>query len=120
MPVYEYQCDKCGKVTEHLRQMSQADAPAVCEKCGSDKTHRVHSVFTASADTAGKSVSLPAGGCVSSRTTSARSIPRSSTFVGTARERRVPIGKKGATTQPPSGAAEVSAKPSPQPTPRLP
>lgn len=59
MPVYEYACEKCGKTTESLRRMADADAPAACEHCGSERTRRVHSVFAAAA---GKGeVSLPMG-----------------------------------------------------------
>lgn len=46
MPVYEYQCQKCSRVTEAIRRMSQADEPIACEHCGHKKTQRVHSVFS--------------------------------------------------------------------------
>ena len=64
MPIYEYQCDKCGKVTEALRSMSEADQPCECESCGSKKTHRLQSEFAAGGAKAGSESSLPAsGGC---------------------------------------------------------
>ncbi|MBI1337908.1 MAG: zinc ribbon domain-containing protein [Phycisphaera sp.] len=69
MPVYEYECGKCEKVTETLRKSSDADAPIVCEHCGSDKTRRMHSVFTAAAAApkrghcAPQSSGGPCGGC---------------------------------------------------------
>ncbi len=47
MPVYEYVCEKCGKTTEALRPMRDADSPIVCEHCKSKKVHRAHSVFAA-------------------------------------------------------------------------
>jgi len=47
MPIYEYACDDCHEVTEALRPMADADAPIVCEACGSRKTRRAHSVFAA-------------------------------------------------------------------------
>ncbi|MCC5828186.1 MAG: zinc ribbon domain-containing protein [Phycisphaeraceae bacterium] len=60
MPIYEYQCNKCGKVTEALRRMAEADQPQPCEHCGHKTTHRMHSVFAA----AGSQVELPVGaGC---------------------------------------------------------
>jgi putative FmdB family regulatory protein len=59
MPVYEYMCEKCEKVTESLRRMSDADQTMICEHCGSDKTHRTHSVFAAQA---GGSESMPSMG----------------------------------------------------------
>lgn len=45
MPVYEYMCEKCKKVTESLRRMSDADEAITCEHCGCDKTNRTQSVF---------------------------------------------------------------------------
>lgn len=51
MPVYEYVCDKCDARMELLRKMSDADAPVQCEKCGSTKVARVHSVFNAGGTT---------------------------------------------------------------------
>ncbi len=60
MPVYEYTCESCGRVTESLRRMADADAPAACEHCGSERTRRAQSVFAAAG---GKSeASLPVGG----------------------------------------------------------
>jgi len=47
MPVYEYECVKCHQTTELLRKMSEADAAATCEHCGSQQTQRVQSVFAA-------------------------------------------------------------------------
>lgn len=47
MPIYEYECSGCGHVTEQLRRMSDADGKVACEACGSRKTHRKHSVFSA-------------------------------------------------------------------------
>ncbi|MCC6680547.1 MAG: zinc ribbon domain-containing protein [Phycisphaeraceae bacterium] len=61
MPVYEYQCSKCGHVTEAVRTMSAADEALPCEKCGS-KTTRQHSIFQAAAGKSSSSSSLPSGG----------------------------------------------------------
>lgn len=61
MPVYEYECQKCGHVTEALRKMSDADAAIACEKCGNAQTHRSHSVFAAGASDS-PAASLPMGG----------------------------------------------------------
>jgi putative FmdB family regulatory protein len=33
MPIYEYQCEKCGEVFEVL-ELSEKDRPEKCEKCG--------------------------------------------------------------------------------------
>ncbi|MAE67127.1 MAG: FmdB family transcriptional regulator [Phycisphaeraceae bacterium] len=45
MPVYEYECNDCGKITETLRRMNEADEKIACTHCGSTKTARTHSVF---------------------------------------------------------------------------
>lgn len=34
MPVYEYYCDRCGKIYESLRPVSRRDEPVPCPKCG--------------------------------------------------------------------------------------
>ena len=62
MPIYEYQCGKCGHVTEALRPMAEADGPMACEKCGSAKTKRRQSEFAAGASKSG-APSIPMGGC---------------------------------------------------------
>ncbi|MFW6060382.1 MAG: FmdB family zinc ribbon protein [Phycisphaeraceae bacterium] len=62
MPIYEYACEQCDAVTEALRKMSEADEPIVCEKCGSDRTKRAHSVFAAGSGDGGGDMSLPVGG----------------------------------------------------------
>lgn len=63
MPIYEYQCDKCGHITEALRAMAQADDPIACEDCGIGKTHRRQSEFAAGGMKAGGPAVPPAGGC---------------------------------------------------------
>ncbi|MCD6352004.1 MAG: zinc ribbon domain-containing protein [Armatimonadetes bacterium] len=41
MPLYEYECSKCGRRFELLRPRSEARQPAQCPFCGSKKTRRV-------------------------------------------------------------------------------
>ncbi len=41
MPIYEYQCDKCGEIFEVLQKHS--DPPPKSHSCGSRKVHRVMS-----------------------------------------------------------------------------
>ena len=55
MPIYEYVCQKCEKVFETLRPMSQSDAPIPCAVCGGKHTKRKISVFFA--ESGGKAVS---------------------------------------------------------------
>ena len=45
MPIYEYQCGKCGKAFERL--VRSAGEAASCPECGSAKTARQLSVFAA-------------------------------------------------------------------------
>jgi len=64
MPMYEYVCEDCQKITEALRPMAQADDAIACQHCNSRKTHREHSVFAAAGTgSAGRSTSLPMSGC---------------------------------------------------------
>jgi len=47
MPIYEYQCDKCGKKFEAMRPSASADDAIPCGKCSSQKTKRIMSTFFA-------------------------------------------------------------------------
>jgi len=62
MPIYEYQCEACGRVTEALRAMREADGPLACEACGSEQTQRMQSEF-APGGAKSNEPSLPMGGC---------------------------------------------------------
>jgi putative FmdB family regulatory protein len=46
MPIYEYECIKCGKKFELLRSMSDSDRNIECPECGADNTRRVFSIFS--------------------------------------------------------------------------
>lgn len=61
MPVYEYECQECGRRFDALRSMSQADAPIACQGCESQNTSRALSVFFASSG--GKIIAGGNGGC---------------------------------------------------------
>lgn len=41
MPIYEYRCQKCGSISEHLRPMCDRDVPAACRtpECGGTGYH---------------------------------------------------------------------------------
>jgi putative FmdB family regulatory protein len=41
VPIYEYQCDKCGEVFEVFQKLS--DPPPKSHSCGSRKVHRIMS-----------------------------------------------------------------------------
>jgi len=47
MPIYEYQCRKCGHSFELLRLMKDADSLVKCPKCHSSKVERQLSMFAA-------------------------------------------------------------------------
>jgi len=42
MPLYEYECDACGKRFEVIQKFSDP-APDACRKCGSGPVHRLQS-----------------------------------------------------------------------------
>lgn len=58
MPIYEYACKKCGKVTELLQKMGTQSAGVPCPACGEDALTKRLSV-TAPAQMAAQ----PASGC---------------------------------------------------------
>ena len=45
MPVYEYECQKCGQKFELRRSMTDNDDEIECPKCGEKHPKRVFSVF---------------------------------------------------------------------------
>ncbi len=54
MPLFEYQCKKCGHRFEELQKGSSAKPPK-CPKCESGKTERQLSTFSASVHEGGGS-----------------------------------------------------------------
>ena len=46
MPIYEYRCNKCGKITEFLEKAYNRPK-ATCAHCGGTKLTRQLSVFSA-------------------------------------------------------------------------
>ncbi|MFZ0731917.1 MAG: zinc ribbon domain-containing protein [Candidatus Sulfotelmatobacter sp.] len=47
MPLYEYQCRRCGHIFEKLRRIADADSDLECPKCHSDEIERQFSTFAA-------------------------------------------------------------------------
>ena len=43
MPIYEYRCNKCGKVSEFLTGMVQEKTEIKCKYCGSKEVHKIFS-----------------------------------------------------------------------------
>jgi putative FmdB family regulatory protein len=46
MPIYEYQCTKCGEAFDIMASLDERDAKAVCPSCGSRHVTRKFGVFT--------------------------------------------------------------------------
>ena len=61
MPLYEYRCRACGDTTEHLRGLSQADAPVACD-CGASDTVRLPSLVARSHTSGGGELPMAGGG----------------------------------------------------------
>lgn len=65
MPIFEYRCRDCGKLSEHL-VFSGGDAP-VCTTCGSANLEKLLSSFAVSTKSAGcgngPMPGCPSGGC---------------------------------------------------------
>ena len=47
MPIYEYECEKCKKVSSFLVRNTETHKAPECPKCGHKKTHRLLSRFAA-------------------------------------------------------------------------
>lgn len=45
MPIYEYRCDECGRLTSVFTKSMSAEADATCTHCGSRKLSRALSRF---------------------------------------------------------------------------
>ena len=46
MPIFEYRCAECGRVTEFLEK-ADAGGRHACEACGSARTEKIFSTFSA-------------------------------------------------------------------------
>lgn len=60
MPIYEYLCLDCRSRFEALRPMAEADGPMVCQRCESEHTSRMLSVFHAHSNSKSTGSSSPA------------------------------------------------------------
>jgi putative FmdB family regulatory protein len=45
MPIYEYKCQKCGRLTSVFQRSADAAAAARCKACGSKRLERAISAF---------------------------------------------------------------------------
>ena len=48
MPIYEYECLKCGERFELRRSMSDSDQEVKCPECGAEDPRRIFSTFATS------------------------------------------------------------------------
>lgn len=62
MPIYEYECKRCGEKFEAMRRFDENDREIKCPKCGAVGPERVLSVFASSADSAERCAPSPSGG----------------------------------------------------------
>ena len=68
VPLYEYECQKCGKLTEILQSRSEADKEVKCPECGSFEMSRKFSTFgvvmgSGKASSTESAASCPTGTC---------------------------------------------------------
>jgi len=59
MPIYEYECEKCGERLELRRSISDNDSEIRCPKCGTENPRRVFSMFTTDSSGAACAPSSP-------------------------------------------------------------
>ena len=62
MPIYEYQCQKCGVVFEKIQTAKQEEGPLKCAACGAEKPRRILSAFSSSKSSESSSPSSCGGG----------------------------------------------------------
>jgi len=61
MPIYEYECLKCGQEFELLRGITANDNDLKCTKCGAEKPRRVVSTFASSGSSDSSGSYAPSG-----------------------------------------------------------
>lgn len=61
MPIYEYECNKCGHKFELRRNIADSDKEIKCPKCGKKSPKRVFSVFGTASSSNSCTPSAPIG-----------------------------------------------------------
>ena len=61
MPIYEYQCRKCGKIFEKIQKVNEGGNSLTCPYCGGKKPEKVLSSFSSSKGTELSSSCGPTG-----------------------------------------------------------
>jgi putative FmdB family regulatory protein len=64
MPIYEYECAKCGARVERLIR-NPADVPKACPSCGAKPLRKALSAFSVGAAVAGHPGHEPSAACAS-------------------------------------------------------
>lgn len=59
MPVYEYECSKCGERFEQRRNVDDSDSEVSCPKCKAREPRRLFSRFATGASDGGCAPSQP-------------------------------------------------------------
>ncbi len=62
MPIYEYKCEKCGKVFEELTLSANSKKTIKCPDCGGDSSRQV-SGFAAISKSSASNCQMPDGSC---------------------------------------------------------
>lgn len=68
MPLYEFRCEKCSKITERLCPIGTNGKGLKCPSCGGGRMRRIMSIFAARSKGEGgatKSVGSSCAGCSS-------------------------------------------------------
>ena len=64
MPIYEYHCNRCGKIFEHLIFSTDEVEILTCPSCGQDDTCRLMSTFCCgSSESSGQGAAGPSSSC---------------------------------------------------------
>ncbi len=63
MPLYEYQCESCGKLSEYLVGVGSDQPDLACTSCGSVKLERMISLISVSKGAAPEGCCGGAGDC---------------------------------------------------------
>jgi putative FmdB family regulatory protein len=57
MPIYEFKCNKCGNIFEHLIFPSDEEDKVICPSCGQRDTSRLMSLFSCGSTSSSKGLS---------------------------------------------------------------
>ncbi|HUL38408.1 MAG TPA: zinc ribbon domain-containing protein [Thermodesulfobacteriota bacterium] len=61
MPIYEYQCRKCGEVFERIMKVNERADSLICPQCGEKKPEKILSSFSSSKGSDSSSSCGPGG-----------------------------------------------------------